>query len=202
MSPDVELVCRCLANEPGAAQELVERFAGEVFNLCQRLLRHRHDAEDVSQEVFLRVFRSLRRWDTCRPLRPWILGIAVNRCRSALAARSRRPSLTPLIHETPDLHPEDDSRDTRRCIQSAVDQLRRDYREVFILFHEQGHSYEEIAEVIERPVGTVKTWLHRARLQVLDHLRSLGIVPGDEKPNTGRTPVHEKCGDDPIPRTA
>jgi RNA polymerase sigma-70 factor (ECF subfamily) len=58
-----------------------------------------------------------------------------------------------------------------------VDALRGDYRIVFVLFHEHGQSYEEIAEQVERPVGTVKTWLHRARLELLDRLRGRGLVP-------------------------
>ena len=74
---------------------LVERFQGIVFGLSVRLLTHRHDAEDVTQEVFIRVFRSLRRWDRTRPLQPWILGIAVNRCRTWMARRARRPEPSP-----------------------------------------------------------------------------------------------------------
>ena len=76
---DALLVRRCLRGEAAAVQALVERFQAEVFGLCVRLLHHRQDAEDVTQEVFLRIFRSLRRWDSSRPLRPWIMGITVNR---------------------------------------------------------------------------------------------------------------------------
>jgi RNA polymerase sigma-70 factor (ECF subfamily) len=73
-----------------------------------------------------------------------------------------------------------------REIRDAVDSLRDGYREVFVLFHEMGRSYEEIAEVVERPVGTVKTWLHRARLEILERLRSRGLVPDEEQPDTLR----------------
>jgi RNA polymerase sigma factor (sigma-70 family) len=179
VSADAELVRRCLKGESAATRELVERFQGEVFALCVRILIHRQDAEDVMQDVFLRVFRSLEKWDSARPLRPWVLGITVNRCRTALSTRKRRPETADFLHETPDHRPEDDSREAAREIRLAVDGLRDDYREVFILFHEQGQSYEEISEVVGRPVGTVKTWLHRARLVVLDHLRSRGLVPND-----------------------
>ena len=86
-SEDALLVRQCLRGEPAAIQTLVERFQAEVFGLCVRLMRHRHDAEDVTQEVFLRIFRSLRRWDPDRPLRPWIMSIAVNRCRTWLSQR-------------------------------------------------------------------------------------------------------------------
>src|SRR5262249_15779196 len=77
--------------------------------LCVRLLRHRHDAEDVTQEVFLRVFRSLRGWDATRPLKPWIISIAVNRCRTRLTQRSRRPEAVDYLQEIAAGPPPDDA---------------------------------------------------------------------------------------------
>jgi RNA polymerase sigma-70 factor (ECF subfamily) len=90
--------------------------------------------------------------------------------------------LADYLHEVPDPRPENDSAELSREIRAAVDALRVDYRTVFVLFHEQGQAYEEIAAVIGRPVGTVKTWLHRARLELLDRLRSRGLVPDDPLP--------------------
>ena len=141
-----------------------------------RLLSHRHDAEDVTQEVFLRVFRSLRRWDQERPLKPWIMSIAINRCRTWMTQRARRPELVDYLHETAAGPPEDDSAELRREIDAAIQELRSDYRTVFVLFHQQGQPYDEIAAVMDRPVGTIKTWLHRARLEVLERLRRRGMV--------------------------
>ncbi|MDB5308736.1 MAG: polymerase sigma factor [Gemmataceae bacterium] len=184
---DAALVRRCLAGDPAAARELVEQFQQDVYGLCARLLGHRQDAEDVAQEVFLRVFRSLRRWDAGRPLRPWVLGITVNRCRTALGRRAKGPELADYLHETADHRSGDDSAELTREIRGAVDGLRPDYQTVFVLFHEQGRSYEEIADVVARPVGTVKTWLHRARVEILDRLRSRGLVPDD--PTNANTPA-------------
>lgn len=180
VSAEAELVQRCLLGQAEAIQQLVERFQAEVFGLCVRLLHHRHDAEDVSQEVFLRVFRSLRRWDAARPLKPWIMGIAVNRCRTWMTQRARRPELADYLQDTAASPPADDAAELLSEIRAAVDGLRPDYRAVFVLFHEQGQAYELIAEVLERPVGTVKTWLHRARLEVLEQLQRRGMVPPDE----------------------
>jgi RNA polymerase sigma factor (sigma-70 family) len=182
VTADAALVRRCLTGDPAACRELVERFQCDVFAVCQRLLAHAQDAEDVTQEVFLRVFRSLRRWDSTRPLRPWMLGIAVNRCRTWVGRRARTPELVDYLHETPDHRPADDSTELRTEIRAAVDALRDEYREVFVLFHEQGQSYEEIGAVVDRPVGTVKTWLHRARLEILERLRTRGLVPDDPLP--------------------
>lgn len=176
---DADLVRRCLRGEADAIRRLVEQYQAEVYGLCVRLLTHRHDAEDVTQEVFLRIFRSLRRWDSSRPLKPWIVGITVNRCRTWLSQRTRRPELIDYLQDTAPAPPADDSAELLREIRDALAELRPEYREVFVLFHEQGHPYEEIAEALERPVGTIKTWLHRARTEVLERLQKRGMVgPG------------------------
>lgn len=174
---DTALVRRCLENQADAMRHLIERFQADVFGLCVRMLNHRQDAEDVVQEVFIRVFRSLRRWDQSRPLKPWIMTIAVNRCRTLMSQRVRRPELVDYLNDTPGRDDRDDSIELVAEIQSAIRELRPDYRIAFVMFHEQGHSYEDIALTLERPVGTVKTWLHRARLEVLDRLRQRGMLP-------------------------
>ena len=177
---EVTLVRCCLRGDADAVAALVDRFQAEVYGLCVRLLNHRHDAEDVTQEVFLRIFRSLKRWDATRPLKPWVMGIAVNRCRTWLAQRARRPELADYLQDTVAGPAADDSGELLQEIQAALAGLRLEYRTVFVLFHEQGQPYEEIAAALGRPVGTIKTWLHRARLEMLERLQRRGMVPPDE----------------------
>ena len=177
---EATLVRRCLRRDAHAIRELVERFQAEVYGLCVRLLNHRHDAEDVTQEVFLRVFRSLKRWDHSRPLRPWVMGIAVNRCRTWLTQRARRPESVDYLQDVAAGPPADDSAELLHEIRAALAGLRPEYRIVFVLFHEQGQPYEDIAQALERPVGTIKTWLHRARLEVMERLRRRGMVRDPE----------------------
>lgn len=183
------LVHRCLRGDNEAVRQLVDRFQAEVYSLCMRLLNHRHDAEDVTQEVFLRIFRSLRGWDPQRPLKPWIMSIAVNRCRTWLSQRRRRPESVDYLQDTLAGPPTDDSGELVEEIRKAVAELRWEYRAAFVLFHEQGQPYEEIARVMERPVGTIKTWLHRARVEILERLRRRGMVSDDaEEQSTAHGP--------------
>jgi RNA polymerase sigma factor (sigma-70 family) len=174
---DATLVRRCLRDDSAAIQALVERFQGDVLGLCLRLLHHRHDAEDVCQEVFIRIFRSLRRWDSSRPLKPWVMSIAFNRCKTWLGQRARRPELVDYLHETAASPAQEEPSELVNEIQTALKALRVEYRTVFVLFHEQGFSYDDIAAAVGKPVGTVKTWLHRARQEMLDSLKRRGMVP-------------------------
>src|SRR5207302_8937115 len=102
--------------------------------------------------VFLRVFRSLEGWDASRPLKPWIMGIAVNRCRTWMTQRAKRPELVDYLHDTVAGQPEDDTGELLGEIHDALAELRVEYRTVFVLFHEQGQPYDTIAHALDRPV--------------------------------------------------
>jgi RNA polymerase sigma-70 factor (ECF subfamily) len=171
------LVNRCRRGDSGAMRNLVERFQQDVYRVCHRLLGDKHEAEDLAQESFLRVFRGLRTWDQQRPLRPWVLSIAINRCRTALAKRARRPALSPILDINPSREaPAERTSDIQQEIDAAVEGLRREYREVFVLFHTEELPYETIGSILRKPVGTIKTWLHRARQAVVNRLRERGVV--------------------------
>lgn len=174
---DAALAARVLEGDDAAAAVLVRRYQRAVFGVCLRMMGRREDAEDVTQEAFLRLFRHLNRWDASRPLRPWLMTIAVNRCRTALSRRSRRRALLPG-----DLDPADTSvpltdADLAEELQRAVDGLRDDHRAAFVLFHYEELSLQEVGAALGRPDGTVKTWLHRARKQLAEALARRGVQP-------------------------
>lgn len=170
-----DLARRCLDGDEAAWRAFVERFERPVFSLCFRMMRHRQDAEDAAQEALVRAIRSLGDWDRSRPILPWLLTIAANRCRTALGRRRRIPATTQLpVEPCSDAHragPE-----TAEEIAQALDELRDEYRECFILFYQHELDCAEISDVLGCPVGTVKTWLHRARQQLAGALRRRGFV--------------------------
>jgi RNA polymerase sigma-70 factor (ECF subfamily) len=175
---DPALVEALRAGDPQAPRLLIERYQGVVFGLCYRMMGHRQDAEDVAQEAFLRAFRAIAGFDAARSLRPWLLEIAANRCRTALARRARRLPLssTEPAEERVDPRPGlADPEDLAGEVERGLQALRPEYRLVFVLYHEQNQSYEEIAQTISRPVGTVKTWLHRARAELAQALSRRGV---------------------------
>lgn len=157
--------------------ELVDRYKHRVFALCFRMLGQRQDAEDAAQETFVRLLKNLSRWDQARDFEPWLFTIAANRCRTVLAARKRRPTpqslVVPIADPAPSLAP---ARQLGEEVDLALQRLRREYRQAFMLFHDQELSYEQIAVALDRPLGTVKTWIHRARIELIRILRDRGIA--------------------------
>ena len=173
-----QLVSRCLAGEQPAMAALVDRYKNAVFGLCFRMLGHRQDAEDAAQETFVRVLRSLHRWDATRQFEPWLLTIAGNRCRTMLQRRTRWPAAATLMES-----PSDESAPQLQAAQYlaeevklALEQLRPEYKQAFVLFSEHELSYAEIAEVMDIPLGTVKTWVHRARRELVAQLDQRGVL--------------------------
>ena len=171
------LVELCLQGDQAAMLQLTERFQSQVFRLCLRLLSHRQDAEDTAQETLVRMFRSLHCWDPKRKFEPWLLTIASNRCRTLLAQRARRPNWQLLDDYLPETSfPADSAELLAEEIQSALQTISTNLREAFVLFHEQEMSYAEIAEILNRPMGTIKTWIHRARRQLIQRLQIRNVL--------------------------
>ena len=170
------LVDDCLRGDQLALREFFDRFRGQVYGLCYRMLGQKEDAEDATQETMVRVVRNLHRWDQNRAFEPWLLTIAGNRCRTRLAKRLKRPAHLSLEHPLPDCHfLSEDAKLLREEIDLALTGIRSEYRTAFKLFHEKEMCYAEIAETMSVPLGTIKTWVHRARREIVTKLRKRGV---------------------------
>jgi RNA polymerase sigma-70 factor (ECF subfamily) len=170
------LVRRCLAGDEKAYRELIELYQSQVFSICLRMVRRREDAEDITQETFVRMFRALERYDPERPFAAWILTIASRLCIDHIRRRRVSPvSLTqrePGSEETHDIDVADPGfgpdeitsrSEEEKQANALIHSLPEHYRIVVVLRHQQDLSYEEIAEALNLPLGTVKARIHRAR---------------------------------------
>ncbi len=150
---------------------LLPAFRRKVFGLAYSILRDRESAEDVTQEVFIKVWRALPGFDGRASISTWIYTITRNASVSALRARHPQSSLSdPEVMEAAEANypgPATDVLAERAAILKIVDRLPTKQRQVVLLFYMEEQSHEEVATMLAIPVGTVKTLLHRARAQLL-----------------------------------
>lgn len=154
-----------------AFRHIVERYQGAVYNLAYRMLGTPEEAEDAAQEIFVRIYRQLGRYDPERKFSTWTLAIATNYCIDQL--RRRRMQLVPLDNIIPwartrDSGPEGEalSSESRDEMQRLLKRLPEKYRAPLVLRYWEDLSCAEIAEILGVPEGTIKTQIHRARKQL------------------------------------
>jgi RNA polymerase sigma-70 factor, ECF subfamily len=149
---------------------LLPALRRKVFGLAYSFLRDREAAADVTQEVFIKVWRALPGYDGRASMSTWIYTIARNASVSALRERRPQSSLSdPAVLEAVEANdpvPAADEMVDRASILRLVDQLPTRQRQVIMLFYMEGQSHEEVATMLAMPVGTVKTLLHRARARL------------------------------------
>ena len=177
---DRALAALAARGRESAFRELLARYERPVFSLIFRMVRDRTLAEDLVQEAFIRAFNAIDSYDPTYKFSSWIFKIANNHTIDHLRKRQLD---TVSIHGSPSATSADEQERTRITLESreeqpdkytesrelaglmeeAIGQLRPEYRTVVLLRHVEGYAYEEIAETMEIPLGTVKTYLHRAR---------------------------------------
>ncbi len=170
----------------GIFEEIVKRYQKKVYNTTYRMMGNPEDANDLAQEVFIRVYQNLHRFQWKASFSTWLFTITSNICRDELRKRQRRlktQSLSDPIklkdgeveREIADdsMTPEkiSDHRELRNEIQEVINQLPPEQKEVIVLREFQGFSYEEIAEVSGIAVGTVKSRISRARRSIRKNLK-------------------------------
>jgi len=187
---DQEVVALARAGREAAYREILRRYERPVFSLIYRMVRDRAAAEDLAQETFIKVLNALESYRPEYKFSSWIFKIANNAAidhlrrrevdtlsldgapgartaeevdATSLQATDRRP--TPLAAL--------ESRELGSAIERAIAKLRPEYRTCILLRHVEGRAYEEIAAALDLPLGTVKTYIHRARIELRESLAHL-----------------------------
>lgn len=192
---DEQLIERCLKSDLAAFDLLVARHQNRIYNLCYWMLGNREDATDAAQDTFIRAFRSLKRFRGESSFATWVHRIAVNGCIDLRHRRRQAPlPYSDLVSATENGEENTDnierlaSQDThsehhpdqmtlrhekQAAIREALAKLPDHYRLALILFDIEGRSYDEIAHILELPLGTVKSRISRARLLLRNELQSV-----------------------------
>lgn len=178
---DAELISRTLAGEPAAFGELVVRYQDRLFNSLARVLGSTEDARDAVQEALVQAFVKLDTFRGKSAFYTWLYRIALNTAMSH--ARRKRPTQSldddrlAVGREPVDSQPtpatQFDRSERAVEVQRALQELSAEYREVIVLREIDGCAYEEIAEILALPIGTVRSRLFRARLELRDRLAPL-----------------------------
>lgn len=174
-----DLVARCREGNDDAWRELVDRFGQKVYAIAYHFTLKREDAEELSQEIFLKLFENLHRYDGGFPLVAWVLSVSRNLCIDRYRRRKREKSFRFISDDavTGLLKSDDDpasmalKKERTQMLFSALADIPEDLAEILILRDLNGLAYDEIGKALELPEGTVKSRLFRARAEVARKIR-------------------------------
>jgi RNA polymerase sigma-70 factor (ECF subfamily) len=187
---DQQVVVFAQQGREDAYRELISRYERPVFSLVFRMVRDRETAEDLAQETFIKVLNNIDRYRPEFKFSSWLFKIANNitidhlRRRQldtismegapdAVTAESARATSIAVASSAPSALDQLESRELGGAIEKAIAKLRPEYRACIILRHVEDYSYDEIAEIVKLPLGTVKTYIHRARQELRESLEGV-----------------------------
>ncbi|MBN1164093.1 MAG: sigma-70 family RNA polymerase sigma factor [Candidatus Krumholzibacteriota bacterium] len=196
---DANLVERCLRGDEKAFEQLLRKYRNPVYSICLRMVRNHADAEDLAQDVFIRTFNVLDRYNPSYPFSSWLYRITSNLCIDFI--RKRKSGVVSLDQplsgedgEMPRQLPSDvaepdremENREMMKMLDQAVGALPEHYRIIVILRHQEQLSYEEISDNLGIPLGTVKARIHRARNMIKEYFKSRGLFTASDSPDGDR----------------
>jgi len=168
------LLERAATGDVFAFEQILFRYERRVFSLAWRLLGLPEDAQDASQEVFLRTFRHLRRYDRSRPFEPWLMKMTVNVCHDLANRRHRHPQgvIDPdLLRGIDDPHGTLHSEEQKKLLHAALQELPEKERTAIVLRDIEGLSTAEVAEILGSSEGTVRSQVSNARIKIRKSLQ-------------------------------
>ena len=192
MEQDQELLKRCLAGEDSAWEALLQGHTRKLYNLCYRFTGRVEEAEDLTQEIFIKVFQTLRSYDSAQgTFSTWLNRVARNhlvdhyrrtrkdRATSSLEGEEGALEEKPSAGAEPMGHVE--SRERKEWLQMGLDKLSPDLREAVVLRDLHDLDYQEIAQILVVPEGTVKSRINRGRLELARVLKRMEGMRGSAK---------------------
>jgi len=171
---DLDLINQCLKGNTEAFEPLVERYKKLVFNTAYRMMHNREEAEDITQEAFVRIYNSLARYNPEYKFSTWSLKITTNLCLDNL--RKRKGETLPIdeqfsiCDEGPTPEEQYLRKENQKRVVEAINKLPEKYKEFIILFHHRNLSYQEIMDITGESLTIVKNRLYRARQMLKDYL--------------------------------
>ena len=190
--PDLGVLRKAQRGDERAFTLIVRTYEQPVFNYVLRLVGDRTLAEDLTQEVFLRVFQGLPKFSLRCRFTTWLFQVTKNRVLDELRANERRPRLTVMLDDVPHLEVLDapvEQVEAMDAVWRAVESLNVDLKMALLLRDVVGLSYTEIADSLEITLATVKWRIYKAREEVQDSLAREGITFGEEQPAPAEVPV-------------
>jgi RNA polymerase sigma-70 factor (ECF subfamily) len=175
---DEELVVLCLQGNRDAYAELVKRYERQIYSLAYRLTNNYHDAVELSQEVFLHLYRVLDKFDGDRKFFPWMYRIATNVCYNSL---KKKPKESTSLDQVMEFVSDDESqpevtyekKEIQETVQKAIAELPENYRIPMVLKYLEDQSYQQISEIMDLPVSTIETRLYRGRIMMKKKLKHI-----------------------------
>ena len=190
MEIDHKLILRCQNNDRAAFDTLFEKYEAYLYRICLGIVSNREEALDVMQEVFIKIYRSIGEFERGRPFLPWLRRIAVNTALNFVRTRERQQSAGPVllseageaVNLTNCLPAPDNTEeaallgDFQDTLEKALEELPVQYRSALLLRYLDDLSYDEIANTLGQPLGTVKNSIFRARRLLKTKLQSCGYL--------------------------
>lgn len=168
---DEALVTMTLNGQSAAFEELVRRYERQIYSLALRMMNNQEDANDVAQDIFIKIYHGLSKFDESRKFFSWMYKLALNVCYTQLKKRPPESytldnviDFAPLIPDK-DTYPEDyfESKELRELVQQAISELPESFRVPVLLRYMEELSYQQIADVMDLPVSTIETRLYRGK---------------------------------------
>ena len=185
-STDVYLLSKCKKNDRDALNELYKRHEKYIYSLCYHYTNNKEDALDLVQEIFIKVLKNIKGFDENKPFVPWLKRITIHTCLNFKRDRKPATSLDQIITDSGgtlkdalasqfNLEKFVIFKETSTTIRTCIQSLEDTYRMPLILRHEHHMTYDEIAKLLDLPLGTLKVNLYRGRKKLKELLKKEGI---------------------------